>query len=167
VNGHKLRGTTTATGGSPGLVSTAMMDVMANHRLDVISFSVGHEDFPGHEGEPVVVVRVNGTDLRELVHAEDEAFVPVYAGKSLDYWLGRTASRAWTYLGRTAVLTCGCMDFGCGETGARISSSSEEVIWSDIPHPFAPGSSIGPFHFDRQEYERAVHTLLREVDDLA
>ena len=153
--------------GSAGWVTTAMMDVMANHRAGVITFSVGHEDFPAHEGEPVVVVRVNGADLRELIHAEDEAFIPVCAGNSLDYWLGRTADRAWTYRGRTAVLTCACMDFGCGGTAARISISTEEVIWSEISHPFAPASSIGPLRFNRQQYEGAVHALLREVDERA
>jgi 2-polyprenyl-3-methyl-5-hydroxy-6-metoxy-1,4-benzoquinol methylase len=135
---------------------------MASRAPDVVTLSIGHEDFPGRDAERVVVIAVNGADLRQVLGSDDSAFVPVSAASSLDYWLGRTTSRAWTHGGRTAILTCGCMDFGCGGIAARISASRDEVVWSDISHPFVQTGSLGTFRFDRQQYEGAVESMLQE-----
>ena len=138
---------------------------MADTEFDELSLRVTHQHFPGNDREPVVEIKINGTDLRELLPPGDgEAFMPVSMVAVEDHWMGRSTDRRSTYAGRAGVLTCGCMDFGCGGIAARITVTADSVIWSEISHPFAKEALlVHPFRFNRRDYEEAVQVLLGAV----
>lgn len=138
---------------------------MAEPEFDELLLQVARRDFPGYERVPVVEIRINGTDLRELLPpGVGKAFMPVTMVAVEDHWLGRSTDRWSTYAGRAGVLTCGCMDFGCGGIAARITVTVNLVIWSEISHPFAKEAlPVGPFRFKRRDYEEAVRVLLGAV----
>jgi hypothetical protein len=136
--------------------------VVTQAEFDTLSLTTTYHDFPGKENEPVVEIRVNGADIRELLPpGDEEAFMPVGLVATQDHWMGRSTNRRSTYQGRTGVLTCACMDFGCGGIAVQVTVTPESVIWSDISHPFAKKAlPVGPFRFKRRDYEEAVAALL-------
>jgi len=113
----------------------------------------------------VVEIKINGTDLREfLPPGVGKAFMPVNMVAVEDHWMGRSTDRWSTYAGRAGVLTCGCMDFGCGGIAARITVMVDRVIWSEMSQPFGKEAlPVGPFRFKRRDYEEAVRALLEAV----
>ncbi len=58
--------------------------------------------------------------------------------------------------GFVPVLTCGCTVYGCGGSYARITYKADTVQWSDF-HNQGSGKpvAVGPFFFDRGQYEQA------------
>jgi hypothetical protein len=71
-------------------------------------------------------------------------------------WLGAADGTEYSD-GRSLIFDCECGVAECGGTFARISFSDHEVIWSKIGR--TEQTSIGPFRFDREQYEAAVATI--------
>jgi hypothetical protein len=153
--------------------------------VDHIAFSL--EDV---ERSALVAIEVNGVDLQRLLAAAEggaalagyEAGEGYTLGLDLDdlqrpeygfpfergndplpvrsHWLGRPLAR-FDESGRTAVLTCNCGVFGCGGFTATIAATDEAVTWSEFHHAnWGPTVSLGPFEFDRDQYEKALVPLL-------
>jgi hypothetical protein len=133
------------------------------------------EDF----GEPLEAVPwVNGVSLIELSRVVERPFAareghPEIAGgyRGLpgsvalgpgSVLLGSCATdRAALYLdeGQLTVLCCECGERGCWPLTARLEVDSDLVVWRDFeqPHRFEWDlSALGPFVFDRRQYEAAV-----------
>jgi hypothetical protein len=70
--------------------------------------------------------------------------------------------------GRTWLLYCQCGDPGCGGLSTRISITDKTVTWSDFGWDDVFGTPTEPveidktFVFERAEYEKALHTLIRQ-----
>ena len=71
--------------------------------------------------------------------------------------------------GRVTLFVCPeCGDLGCGTITIRIDEGADEIVWRDFGYENncegvvdrAPFSSLGPFHFDRQEYEEQLLPFL-------
>ena len=67
--------------------------------------------------------------------------------------------------GKALLLLCGCQNLGCWDFNARITVTPEHVEWSDFEQVHrdrdsAGGhwdySGLGPFRFDRRQYEAAL-----------
>lgn len=124
--------------------------------------------FPGTApGTPVprVGIRVNGTDLREIVRrvlAPDEPD-PLHGWIPLAllippsrYWTGSPES-GWARGNRAAVLACSCGDFRCGGLVAEIAVGKHVVVWRDLAG-VAGGviAALGPYCFDRDDHTARV-----------
>jgi hypothetical protein len=81
------------------------------------------------------------------------------------YYLAK--QEPWTGSTPVAVLGCECGELGCWPLHARIVVTDDEVTWRDFQQPHRAQrdySGLGPFTFDRGDYERAVQEV---VDRLA
>lgn len=73
--------------------------------------------------------------------------------------------------GRTWLLYCQCGDPGCGGLSTRISIAEKNVTWSYFGWDDIFGSPMDPveidrtFVFERAEYEKLLHTLIRQFSD--
>lgn len=71
--------------------------------------------------------------------------------------------------GRAWLLHCQCGDPGCGGLGARITFTDETVTWSDFGWDSIFEDTTEPvemdrtFVFERGEYEKALHTLIKTI----
>jgi hypothetical protein len=72
--------------------------------------------------------------------------------------------------GRVPLYICPeCGDLGCGALTIHIDESPEEIIWKDFGFENnyedtverAAFSSLGPYHFERREYQQQLQALLR------
>ena len=62
----------------------------------------------------------------------------------------------------TPLLACECGEVGCWPLLARITLTGDFVIWSHFRQPHRPTrdySALGPFMFDREQYDAAVDDL--------
>ncbi len=131
-------------------------------------------DDPEDRRTPWLVPVIDGVDLRDPVRAlEEEAG----AGKLAGRYGGITVHRngpplANHYLarrgelfehGRLAVLGCSCGIVDCWPLLARIEVREEWVVWRDFRHGFRDWSydRLGPFRFERGEYEAEVDRIDR------
>lgn len=76
------------------------------------------------------------------------------------YFLGSDASQ-WPKKGEASLLGCECGEVGCWPLNAGITVNGATVTWSRFQQPYRPDwdySAFGPFEFDRQQYENAVHS---------
>lgn len=150
---------------------------------DRIEFE-GHPHRPD-DGSSGIRIRINGRDLRELVReveapfaaAEGAPFIAgAYAGLPPDahvlpparHFMGTPAWNVYAYGTKTQVLQCDCGEPGCWPLVCRIDVSKERVTWTDFEQPFRISrddgvawtyEALGPFSFDRDEYERALAKL--------
>jgi hypothetical protein len=63
---------------------------------------------------------------------------------------------------RVQVLGCGCGDTQCAGASVEVMRAGEDVIWRDVHASGSPPDawrSIGPFRFDRAEYDAAIARL--------
>lgn len=124
-------------------------------------------------------------DGRDLIHLVREIEVPfaaaegtphvagAYAGLPFDgeplvrHFLGQS-DEVYEQDGKVAVLGCECGEPGCRPLLARIETDEGSVVWSDFEQPDRVGGGIlkawrydnlGPFRFDRAEYESALGAL--------
>jgi len=132
-----------------------------------ISFSI--EPF---EAVLAIVPKVNGIPLTELVMAfeREKGYEPVggYGGiipqyfkyGPLDrYYLGLFEQDSYfSRLGRVYLLGCGdCGEVGCWPLMARVTESSESVVWDCFEQPHRRErdySSFGPFTFGVESTEK-------------
>jgi hypothetical protein len=128
-----------------------------------------------------IKIEVNGTDLPELVRevelpaarAEgDEELAGGYVGLVPGYVRVDLASQflggggARLYEGedeKTQLLGCGCGEVGCSPLLARVTVTEDTVTWDEFEQPARPDwdyEALGPFTFERAQYERALFELL-------
>lgn len=128
---------------------------------------------------PVVAVRINGEPLEALWGATGAlAVAPIWIHETYDRpgnWDGGFAGStllgpddAVLASGVVAVVTCTCGFFECAGGTATIDVDDETVTWRAFRAVSAGGGSreavqVGPFRFDRLEYERTIEALRRDV----
>jgi hypothetical protein len=135
-----------------------------------------------------IQIKINGRDLVELVRAAENAFAykegspaiaGAYAGLPLGddtcppsrHFLGEPSARLYRYDRKTQILGCECGEVGCWPLLCLIEASKTRVKWSQFEQPHRSGmrtkaqwsyDELGPFEFDRGQYERALEALRPE-----
>jgi hypothetical protein len=145
--------------------------------MDTINLAV---ESAGAEATGAVVIYINGRNLVELVREVELPFAaheghPDMAGQYLGlppfelllpsrHLLGEPAP-LYESRGKTQVLACECGEAGCWPLFVRIRLGDNTVTWSDFEQPHRSSRSaashwkydqLGPFTFDRQQYEAAI-----------
>ena len=140
--------------------------------MDTLRLGVGKRDYPAAGIANAVEIFVNDRDLRDLATEAELPFAardgnPHLAGDYVGlpveavFWPSRRLlgepDEGWDdWEGRISVLGCGCGVVGCWPLQARISVQEDVVVWRDFVQPHCPRwdhSEMGPFTFDREEYE--------------
>lgn len=68
---------------------------------------------------------------------------------------------------RAAVLICVCGNTGCSDKAVHIQVTQDEVTWSNFrPSPSKDPYNLGPWTFDRAQYESACNTLHEQLRDM-
>lgn len=122
-------------------------------------------------GALALVPSVDGTALVDMVRdfEESQGFTPAggYAGlvpahfpfgDLVDYYRG-IARRQSPRGGRLWLLGCDCGEVGCWPLEAEVTLTDQWVRWSNFSQPHRTSWSydaLGPFVFDRRQYEDAV-----------
>jgi hypothetical protein len=141
---------------------------------------IGFRVLPPTDFDPGEVrVIVDGRDLVDLVRAVEQAQAVAeghpqiagdYAGLELrsvappskHFW-GEPSSPIYGRSGRVQVLECsGCREPGCWPLFCRIDVTQDHVRWSNFENGHRPDwdyGDLGPFEFDRRQYEAALHRL--------
>ena len=129
--------------------------------------------------EPAVRILIDGVDLVERVHAVELPFAKqegheesagAYAGlpvseiaKPSERFLGKDQLSYLQMSEKIALLVCpGCGEEGCWALLAEIEVLDNRIIWRDFEQPHRPEwtlSSLGPFVFERADYEAAIAEL--------
>ena len=121
-----------------------------------------------------VVPVVDGVPLTTLVHAFERAAdmeprTEPYGGlipanfrfeRASEHYFARTVTQPKTE--KTPLLGCSCGEWGCWPLLARIDVQPDLVRWRDFEQPHRPArdySALGPFEFDRADYDAAVAAL--------
>lgn len=63
---------------------------------------------------------------------------------------------------QTPVLACSCGELGCWPLLTRITLTGNCVVWDCFEQPYRTTrdyTAFGPFLFDRDQYDKAVHEL--------
>jgi hypothetical protein len=120
---------------------------------------------------PCVEILVNGIplwsqieDVRNRGMAEEVegclGVPPSLVAPPSRHWLG-DPEVGWSVDGRALIFDCECGHWPCGGTTAKISVTADLVEWSHFSGPTADSDplSIGPFFFDRDDYEQALGQL--------
>jgi hypothetical protein len=151
----------------------------------VVDAFTSMQEFGGEPPEAEVAILVDGRDLldavreveRPFARAEgDEARAGKYAGMPAAavapparHLLGEDE---WAEEGRVALYRCACGSEACWPLMARIEVDGGTVTWSDFRQPHrGPGSpagrwrhdALGPFVFDRAQYDDALARLARDA----
>ena len=143
--------------------------------MNTIRFRVGDFRFAGYSMAPAVQIEIDGTDLYHLIleadpyrSADDD---PGHTGPGLrpeavvppsTHWLG-SPSPDLSEEDLALVYDCGCGTWRCDGVLAQIRVTDEDVVWSGFRGPrheddYTP-YSVGPFRFDRQQYEEALRQV--------
>jgi hypothetical protein len=125
-------------------------------------------------GGAVVRVSIDGTDLIDLIRTVEQPFASAEGHPEIAGGYDGLTPRDWIELpeqygedGRAAVLACVCGEVGCWPLRVRIDTDAAQVTWSQFQQPHRPGwdlSGLGPFVFDRAQYEAEltrIHELAR------
>jgi hypothetical protein len=127
---------------------------------------------------PVVRVLIDAVDLVALARTIERPFADAeghpdiaggYGGLSVSD-VAAPSRRLWGEYAcygdhgeKVALLGCGgCGEEGCWPLAARIDRSNDTVTWSAFEQPHRPEwdlSALGPFVFDRHQYEAAISAL--------
>ncbi|MGV9299244.1 hypothetical protein [Amycolatopsis sp. NPDC003676] len=122
---------------------------------------------PGELGGPVAVPYVDDVALTELIDRFElaEGMSPAggaYGGLIPGQFRGTTAEHFHGIdfeEGETPLLACACGDWGCWPLLARITLTSDEVVWDSFAQPHRRKRDyrgFGPFRFDRAQYDAAL-----------
>ena len=71
--------------------------------------------------------------------------------------------KQWPAPGQAWLLGCECGEVGCWPLSARIAVTDATVVWSGFSRPHRPHrdyTSLGPFEFDRAQYDAAVRVAV-------
>jgi hypothetical protein len=119
-------------------------------------------------------VEVNGRDLRDVVREIESPFAeaeghPQLAGQYTGLPVTHLMPPSQHLLGqptgpygdtdKVTLLQCSCGEPGCWPLLARVTAAADTVIWSEFEQPHRRGWSyekLGPFVFDRRQYEQAI-----------
>ncbi|GAA3090316.1 hypothetical protein GCM10017562_71470 [Streptomyces roseofulvus] len=130
------------------------------------------------EGGPLVIVpRIDGAPLTELIDVFEIAagmrpagdayggLIPEFFrfGPLRDHFLGRSTG---TRGPKTPVLGCECGEWGCWPLMARITATTDLVIWDRFEQPHRTArdyAAFGPFRFARHAYDHALGDLCAAV----
>ena len=135
---------------------------------------------PHYYGDGVQIL-IDGEELIELARAVEleiteclfggvpagrysELPAKYYLPPSRHFW-GEDAGEGWD--GKSELLTCGdCGEVGCWPLVARIVAERDRIIWSEFEQPHRSEwefgetawryTGLGPFIFERAEYEAAL-----------
>src|SRR5262245_45170198 len=134
-----------------------------------------------------IQIKINGRDLVELVRAVENPFAykegaasisGAYAGLPPNeetlppskHFLGEPSAALYRYGAKTQVLGCECGEVGCWPLLCLIEAGPTRVRWAQFEQPHRNGKGarlpwryegLGPFEFDRGQYERALDALRR------
>ncbi len=164
--------------------------------VDVLSFGVegtpiqygtdGAGNRVPYGGAARLEILVNGEDLRSLVQRAEKRDAtadsqPDLAG-SYHYLSGYEFPSGlfygqpegdWdselSYKERVAVMGCNCGVIGCWPFLVRIDVNPDEISWSDFRQPFRSWryDALGPFHFEREQYDQAIKDAAATFADTA
>jgi hypothetical protein len=128
-------------------------------RLDVIvAYDEKPSIGPAERAEPAV----NGESLVErLQHVEGRAVG--YAGLAEEQLLVALREQHDASV-RIKVLGCVCGDDVCSSASVEVVRTASNVVWRNIRASGGPAdlyAGIGPFHFDRAQYEDAIAQPVR------
>jgi len=166
-----------ATASETESVSTSTLpaesDRRQNRPMDSIRFDVSPWDMGG-ASFMVIEPIINEVPLRELAEVVEAPFASAegkpqlagsYAGLGSVERL-RWPSRhylgdpifSWFDTGDTVLLGCECGEWGCWPLTAQVEVADDTVRWSGFRtgHRDWNLASLGPFEFDRREYEHAL-----------
>jgi len=153
--------------------------------VDLIEFI--SRPFRDGDRDSGIQIKINGRDLVELVRAVENPFAykeghaslsGAYAGLPPNddtcppskHFLGEPSYAVYRYEGKTQVLGCECGEPGCWPLFCLIEAGLTRVTWSQFeqPHRTVKRSKLpwrydelGPFEFNRDQYEHALETLRR------
>jgi hypothetical protein len=148
--------------------------------MDVIEFRIATED-GGGEVEPSLTIHpiVNGTPLRDLAKVVEQACadaegIPSIAGGYMGpvqvdwlrwparHYLGEPRD-TWFDDGDTVLLGCVCGESGCWPLTAFVDVAGDTVTWREFRtgHRDWDLSELGPFTFERDQYESALQATAR------
>jgi hypothetical protein len=147
---------------------------MVFQRLNRIEFRRGTTTPAWGAGNDVstVDVLIDGACLKtlwqEATGTDHQSLLAHGLSNDLEMWgpysTGATDSyRRDVPSGFVPVLTCSCTTFGCGGVYARITFTPTTATWRDFRRVRRTETSpVGPFVFDRQQYEDARRAFLDE-----
>jgi hypothetical protein len=130
---------------------------------------------------------INNVDLVDLARVVEMPFATAegspsiagaYAGLVMDshtlppsdHFLGRPSWSIYSYGAKTQVLGCDCGEPGCWPLVCSIAATAIHVTMAEFEQPHRTGmrgraawsyQALGPFTFDRQQYEKALEELRR------
>lgn len=142
--------------------------------MNRVEFIVATDD------EPCLEIKVDGVALEEHARRAElgsaradrqESLAGAYSGlTSLDdvcwpsrHFLGAPVLSA-TGGDETVLLGCDCGDWGCWPLSATVRVAAATVTWREFRNEHRPAwdlSRLGPFQFDRDQYESALRTTRR------
>jgi hypothetical protein len=150
--------------------------------MDEVSFELAPAGEQFADDLKQIRIEVNGTEFPELVRdvelpaarLEGDAelagnyvgLVPGYVRMDLaGQFLGGGGARLYEDdEDKVQLLGCGCGEVGCSPLLARITVSDDTVTWDEFEQPQRPDwdyQALGPFTFERAQYERALFELLQ------
>ena len=136
--------------------------------MNTIRFEIAWGDIVARQ---VVNIHIDGRNLidwakeLELLQAQSEgapelagSYAPMPIEFFVKYMRGTLNSDHWANL-----FSCkDCEEVGCWSLQVRIESEGDAVVWTEFRQPHRPNwryRSLGPFRFERTEYERALNEL--------
>jgi hypothetical protein len=151
--------------------------------VDLIEFI--SRPFRDDDRESGIQIKINGRDLVGLVRAVENPFADkeghvsiagAYAGLPPNddtcppskHFLGQPSYANYRYDAKTQVLGCECGEAGCWPLVCLIEAGPTRVKWSQFEQPHRTVKrtkdpwrydELGPFEFDRSQYERALEML--------
>jgi hypothetical protein len=130
---------------------------------------------PSELANLVIVPRIDGTSLIELITAYEDArrfdvvggyggLIPAYFdyGPLDRYFIAGLPWSNGTAMPALYLLGCSCGEVGCWPLGCTVEVRATAVIWRDFNQEHRPNrdySGFGPFCFDRADYLRAIGNL--------
>jgi hypothetical protein len=131
-----------------------------------------------------VQIKINGRDLVDLVRAVENPFAykegspsiaGAYAGLPPEdvappslHFLGQPSVRIYSLGSKIQVLGCECGEPGCWPLVCQVEADRTRVRWSSFEQPHRSGKgkhpawhyeNLGPFEFERGQYETALAEL--------
>jgi hypothetical protein len=149
--------------------------------MDEFSFELARAGEEFSDELKQIKIQVNGTELPELVRevelpgarAEgDEELAGNYVGLVPGYvrmdvaghFLGGAGAKLYDADDeKVQLLGCGCGEVGCSPLLAQVTVTDDTVTWDEFEQPTRPEwgyDDLGPFTFERSQYERALYELL-------
>jgi|SRR5688572_6714636 len=130
-------------------------------------------------------ILINGRDLADLArevelpfarHEGAESIAGAYSGLPPNqdlcppsrHFFGQPSSALYCHHDKVQVLGCECGEPGCWPLICRIEIGPDRVKWTNFQQPHRSGRNsrpawsydkLGPFEFDREQYEAAVAEL--------